>query len=53
MPFIQISTTLSVVLIEQMADKLGLINRKILSPKKDQLEKLYVFVPSTHEEKLT
>ena len=36
----------------QMADKLGLVNRKVLLPKKDQLEKLYVFVPSTHEEKL-
>jgi dinuclear metal center YbgI/SA1388 family protein len=37
---------------KQMADKLGLVNRKVLFPKKDQLEKLYVFVPSTHEEKL-
>jgi dinuclear metal center YbgI/SA1388 family protein len=37
---------------KQMADKLHLINRKVLLPKKDQLEKLYVFVPVSHEEKL-
>jgi dinuclear metal center YbgI/SA1388 family protein len=28
-----------------MADKLGLINRKILQPKKDSLKKLFTFVP--------
>jgi dinuclear metal center YbgI/SA1388 family protein len=37
---------------KQMADKLGLVNRRVLLPKKDQLEKLFVFVPSSHEEQL-
>ncbi len=34
---------------KMMADKLGLINRRVLSPKKELLQKLYVFVPRTHE----
>jgi dinuclear metal center YbgI/SA1388 family protein len=33
-----------------MADKLGLINRNILSPKSGVLQKLQVFVPAAHEE---
>jgi dinuclear metal center YbgI/SA1388 family protein len=37
---------------KQMADKLGLVNRRALLPKKEQLEKLYVFVPLSHEGKL-
>ncbi|MHA4843471.1 Nif3-like dinuclear metal center hexameric protein [Flavitalea antarctica] len=37
---------------KQMADKLGLVNGRVLSPKRDQLAKLYVFVPAAHEEKL-
>lgn len=33
-----------------MADKLGLVNRKILSPKQATLKKLYTFVPVEHAE---
>ena len=33
---------------KMIANKLGLINTKILSPKKNQLLKLVVFVPETH-----
>ncbi|MEP6513236.1 MAG: Nif3-like dinuclear metal center hexameric protein [Parafilimonas sp.] len=36
----------------KMADKLGLINRRILSTKKGQLMKLFTFVPSAHGEKV-
>lgn len=36
----------------KMADKLGLLNRKILSPKTGLLEKLAVFVPVAHQEAL-
>ncbi len=36
----------------KMADKLGLINRKILLPKAATLKKLVVFVPSAHSEKV-
>jgi dinuclear metal center YbgI/SA1388 family protein len=35
---------------KKIADKLGLINQKILSPKKSLLKKLVTFVPSTHLE---
>ncbi len=35
---------------KMIADKLGLINTKILAPKKNQLLKLVVFVPSDHVE---
>jgi len=35
---------------KMIADKLGLINTKILAPKKNQLLKLVVFVPSSHSE---
>jgi len=35
-----------------IADKLRLINRKILQPKNDTLKKLYTFVPVDHAEKL-
>jgi dinuclear metal center YbgI/SA1388 family protein len=34
----------------KIADKLGLINRKILQPKKELLKKLYTFVPVKHAE---
>ncbi|MCC6600701.1 MAG: Nif3-like dinuclear metal center hexameric protein [Crocinitomicaceae bacterium] len=37
---------------QRMADKLGLISRKILDPKADQLLKLSVFVPETHADAL-
>jgi dinuclear metal center YbgI/SA1388 family protein len=33
-----------------IADKLGLINRRILAPKSGQLVKLYTFVPPSHAE---
>ncbi len=36
----------------KMADKLGLLNRRILSTKKGQLMKLFTFVPSTQAEKV-
>lgn len=36
----------------KIADKLGLINRKILSPKPGQLMKLHTFVPVEHAEAL-
>ncbi len=36
----------------KMADKLGLVNRKILAPKTALLSKLFVFVPTNHAEKL-
>jgi dinuclear metal center YbgI/SA1388 family protein len=36
----------------RMADMLGLVNRKILQPKKAILKKLAVFVPLEHSEKL-
>jgi dinuclear metal center YbgI/SA1388 family protein len=36
----------------RIADRLGLINRKILAPKPGQLMKLYTFVPTEHAEKL-
>ncbi len=35
-----------------IADKLGLVNRAILSPKNETLKKLYTFVPVDHAEKL-
>lgn len=35
---------------KMIADKLGLINTKILSPKKNQLLKLVVFVPESHSD---
>lgn len=35
---------------KMIADRLGLINTNILAPKKNQLLKLVVFVPSTHAE---
>lgn len=35
-----------------MADKLGLINRKILAPKESTLKKLYTFVPLEQAEKV-
>lgn len=37
---------------QQIADRLGLINRKILLPKPGQLVKLYAFVPQEHAEKV-
>jgi dinuclear metal center YbgI/SA1388 family protein len=36
----------------KMADMLGLINRQILSPKKDLLKKIVVFVPVSHTEEV-
>ncbi len=36
----------------KMADKLGLINRKVLVPKLNVLRKLYSFVPEAHENKV-
>lgn len=33
-----------------IADKLGLINRKILEPKKKQLKKLYTYIPESHKD---
>lgn len=36
----------------KMADRLGLINRKILLPKPSVLKKLYTFVPYTHSEQM-
>ncbi|MGC4101996.1 Nif3-like dinuclear metal center hexameric protein [Ferruginibacter sp.] len=36
----------------KIADKLGLINRRVLAPKKDQLKKLFTFVPAAHAEKV-
>lgn len=36
----------------KIADKLGLINRQILAPKKNVLKKLVVFVPQNHAESL-
>lgn len=36
----------------KIADTLGLINRSILAPKENLLQKLAVFVPITHKEKL-
>ncbi|WP_462252165.1 Nif3-like dinuclear metal center hexameric protein [Ferruginibacter sp.] len=36
----------------KIADKLGLINRKILQPKKDTLKKLFTFVPVDFAEKV-
>ncbi|MGB4842836.1 MAG: Nif3-like dinuclear metal center hexameric protein [Ferruginibacter sp.] len=35
-----------------LADKLGLINRRILQPKNDTLKKLFTFVPVDHAEKV-
>ena len=35
-----------------IADKLGLVNRKILQPKNDTLKKLYTYVPVDHAEVL-
>ncbi len=35
---------------KKIADKLGLINQQILSPKKSLLKKLVTFVPTTHLE---
>jgi dinuclear metal center YbgI/SA1388 family protein len=35
-----------------IADKLGLVNRKILQPKSDTLRKLFTFVPVDHAEKV-
>ncbi len=37
---------------KKIADKLGLINHRILSPKKSLLKKLVTFVPGTHLEKV-
>src|SRR6478672_55558 len=37
---------------DRMADQLGLINRKILSPKQGQLMKLFTFAPVEHAEKV-
>jgi dinuclear metal center YbgI/SA1388 family protein len=37
---------------DRMADQLGLINRKILAPKKGQLMKLFTFAPAEHAEKV-
>lgn len=36
----------------KIADKLGLINRRILAPKANLLMKLFTFVPKTHAEKV-
>ncbi len=36
----------------KMADLLGLVDRRVLQPKKDMLKKLFTFVPYTHAEKL-
>jgi len=36
----------------RIADKLGLVNRKILQPKKEVLKKLYTFVPVAYAEKV-
>jgi dinuclear metal center YbgI/SA1388 family protein len=35
-----------------IADKLGLINRKVLQPKNDTLKKLFTFVPAEHADKI-
>lgn len=35
-----------------IADKLGLVNRRILSPKKGLLKKLYTYVPDAHLDKV-
>ncbi len=35
-----------------IADKIGLVNRKVLLPKNDTLKKLYSFVPVDHAEKV-
>jgi dinuclear metal center YbgI/SA1388 family protein len=37
---------------DRMADRLGLINRRVLAPKPGQLMKLFTFVPIAHAEKL-
>jgi dinuclear metal center YbgI/SA1388 family protein len=37
---------------DKIADKLGLVNRKILLPKSSQLMKLFTFVPSKHAAKV-
>ncbi len=37
----------------RIADKLGLINRKVLRPKENNLKKLYVYVPKSHAEQVT
>lgn len=37
---------------KKMADKLGLINTQILLPKKNQLQKLYTFVPKNEADKV-
>jgi dinuclear metal center YbgI/SA1388 family protein len=37
---------------DRMADKLGLINRKILAPKSNQLMKLFTFVPAEYAAKV-
>ena len=37
---------------KRIADKLGLINQQILSPKKSLLKKLVTFVPATHLQKV-
>jgi dinuclear metal center YbgI/SA1388 family protein len=36
----------------KIADKLGLVNRKILQPKNNTLKKLFTFVPLAHAEKV-
>lgn len=36
----------------KIADKIGLINRRVLAPKEELLQKLAVFVPADHKEKL-
>ncbi len=36
----------------KMAEKLGLINRTVLLPKQQQLQKLVVYVPVNHQEKI-
>ncbi|MGG9961340.1 Nif3-like dinuclear metal center hexameric protein [Ferruginibacter sp. SUN106] len=36
----------------KIADKLGLVNRKILQPKNNSLKKLFTFVPLAHAEKV-
>lgn len=33
-----------------MADKIGLVNRRVLAPKSGILQKLHVFVPASHED---
>ncbi|MEP0984952.1 Nif3-like dinuclear metal center hexameric protein [Ekhidna sp.] len=37
---------------KKIADKIGLINTKILAPKKEMLSKLTVFVPNEHSDKV-